>query len=117
MVDLAAPLGDLTTLPLVSGEYMTSLGRGHDGLIEIRQPGGEAVPLVLDYRDPKRPMRLRTRLRSPNLGAIARGAIRARPAARPAGAAARRACRAALAAIVDPMTRATELNIVIPLGL
>ena len=57
VVDLGAPLGDLATLPLVSGEYMTSPGGGHDGLIEIRQPGGEAVPLVLDYRDAKHPKR------------------------------------------------------------
>jgi hypothetical protein len=56
-VDPLGLFGARATLPLVSGEYMTSLGGGHDGLIEIRQPGGEAVPLVLDYRDAKHPIR------------------------------------------------------------
>lgn len=58
VVDLSDPnaVGDLNTLPLVSGEYMTSPG-GHDGLIEIRHPGCEQAPVVLDYRNTERPAR------------------------------------------------------------
>jgi hypothetical protein len=58
VVDMNNPIavGDLNTLPLVSGEYMTSLG-GHNGLIEIRSPECEQAPLVLDYRDTERPAR------------------------------------------------------------
>jgi hypothetical protein len=58
VVDLNDPnaVGDLNTLPLVSGEYMTSPG-GHNGLIEIHHPGCEQVPVVLDYRNAERPAR------------------------------------------------------------
>ncbi|MFC4456568.1 hypothetical protein [Deinococcus sonorensis] len=49
-------IGDLNTLPLVSGEYMVSPG-GHEGLIEIRHPGCTDVPVVLDYRNAERPAR------------------------------------------------------------
>lgn len=55
VVDLGQQLGDLSTLPLVSGEYMNAPG-GHDGLIEIRHPGCE-TPLLLDYRDADNPVR------------------------------------------------------------
>lgn len=47
---------DFTTLGLVSGPYMTAPGR-HDGLVEIRHPGCEAAPVVLDFRNPQRPQR------------------------------------------------------------
>jgi hypothetical protein len=50
-------VGDLNTLPLVSGEYMTSPG-GHDGLIEIRHPGCEQAPVVLDFRNAEMPVRV-----------------------------------------------------------
>jgi hypothetical protein len=60
VVDLSQPLGDLATLPLVSGEYMSAPG-GHDGLIEIRHPGCEGSPVVLDYRNAVRPVRVDNR--------------------------------------------------------
>lgn len=44
----ASPTRDLSTLPLVSGPFMTCPG-GHDGLIQIRQPGCPQ-PVVLDFR-------------------------------------------------------------------
>jgi hypothetical protein len=44
----ANPTRDLSTLPLVSGPFMSCPG-GHDGLIQILQPGC-AQPLVLDFR-------------------------------------------------------------------
>jgi hypothetical protein len=55
VIDLDDPLTDLTTLPLVSGEFMRAPG-DHDGLIEIRHPGCE-TPLVLDFRNPDNPVR------------------------------------------------------------
>jgi hypothetical protein len=56
VVDMSEPIEDFTALPLVSGEFMRAPG-GHDGLIEIRQPGCEAAPTVLDYRDAANPAR------------------------------------------------------------
>jgi hypothetical protein len=56
VIDLGDRLDDLATLPLVSGEFMRAPG-GHDGLIEIRQPGSERTPIVLDYRETRRPHR------------------------------------------------------------
>jgi hypothetical protein len=58
IVDLNEPnsVDDLSTLPLVSGEYMKAPG-GHDGLIEIRHPGC-TTPLVLDFRNTQAPVRL-----------------------------------------------------------
>ncbi|MGE4043592.1 MAG: sialidase family protein [Acetobacteraceae bacterium] len=49
------PAGDFTTLPLVEGDFLRAPG-GHDGRIEIRQPGCEH-PLVLDFRNPEHPDR------------------------------------------------------------
>lgn len=51
----ANPTRDLSTLPLVSGPYLTSPG-GHDGLIELRHPGC-ASPVVLDFRIATNPVR------------------------------------------------------------
>jgi hypothetical protein len=48
LVDLFEPVQDFTALPLVSGEFMRA-PNGHDGLIEIRHPGCEQSPLVLDF--------------------------------------------------------------------
>jgi hypothetical protein len=48
---------DLNELPLVSGEYMNAPG-GHDGLIEIRHPGCERSPVVLDFRNAESPVRV-----------------------------------------------------------
>ncbi|MDQ6868689.1 MAG: hypothetical protein M3178_09895 [Pseudomonadota bacterium] len=48
---------DFTSLPLVEGPYLKAPG-GHDGLIEIRHPGCEATPIVLDFRNPDNPVRL-----------------------------------------------------------
>ena len=56
VVDISEPVTDFGTLPLISGEYMRAPG-GHDGLIEIRQPGCEAAPMTLDYRDAANPFR------------------------------------------------------------
>src|SRR6185437_3793279 len=56
VVDMSQPVADFGMLPLISGEYMRASG-GHDGLIEIRQPGCEAAPMTLDYRDASNPMR------------------------------------------------------------
>ena len=62
VVDLNDPnaIGYLNTLPLVSGEYMTSVGR-HNGLIEIRHPGCDQVSVMLDYRNAERPVRSENR--------------------------------------------------------
>lgn len=59
VVDLSEPIRDFISLPLVSGEYMRSPG-GHDGLIEIRDPGCDS-PLVLDFRNPESPKRMDNR--------------------------------------------------------
>lgn len=56
VVDMAEPVFDFGELPLVDGPYMSSPG-GHDGVIEVRHPGCESAPLVLDYRDPVAPVR------------------------------------------------------------
>jgi hypothetical protein len=50
------PAEDFTSLPLVQGPYL-SAPAGHDGLIEIRHPGCENIPIVLDFRDPEHPSR------------------------------------------------------------
>jgi hypothetical protein len=66
VVDLSEPLGDLSTLPLVSGPYMKAPGPGgHDGLIEIRHPGSELTPLVLNYRDADHPVRIGNKTSNP----------------------------------------------------
>lgn len=49
-------------LPLIDGRYLRSTG--HEGLIEIRRPNSN-VPLVLDYRDAKKPIYLDTRISDP----------------------------------------------------
>ncbi|MDG4787772.1 hypothetical protein O7626_17815 [Micromonospora sp. WMMD1102] len=54
IVDRSDPLTNLGTLPLVSGEFLRAPG-GHDGLVEIRHPGGEQAPVVLDFRDAATP--------------------------------------------------------------
>lgn len=48
-LDPIETINDFSFLPLVSGSYLASPG-GHDGLIEIRTPGCEKSPLVLDFR-------------------------------------------------------------------
>ncbi len=63
VVDLNDPVGDLSTLPLVSGEYMRA-PEGHDGLIEIRHPGCD-TPLVLDFLNAAHPIRLDNALACP----------------------------------------------------
>jgi hypothetical protein len=55
-MDELDPVVDLTSLPLVDGPYLKAPG-DHDGLIEVRHPGCPA-PLVLDFRDPEKPVRL-----------------------------------------------------------
>jgi hypothetical protein len=62
VVDLNDPnaVGYLNALPLVSGEYMTSVG-GHSGLIEIRHPGCDQVSVMLDYRNAEQPVRSENR--------------------------------------------------------
>lgn len=62
--DLGDPISDFTTQPLVSGPFMRSPG-GHDGLIEIRHPGGMETPLVLDYRQARQPARIDNKARHP----------------------------------------------------
>jgi hypothetical protein len=57
IVDQREQLLDYATLSLVSGEFLSAPG-GHDGLIEIRRPGAEHAPLVLDFRDPQHPLRV-----------------------------------------------------------
>ncbi len=56
-MDEAHPVGDFRLLPLVEGPYLRAPG-GHDGLIEVRHPGCETTPLVLDFRDAEKPVRL-----------------------------------------------------------
>ncbi len=57
IVDLndPSPVRDLSTLPLVDGEYLRAPG-GHDGYLEIRHPGCN-TPLVLDFRNATTPIR------------------------------------------------------------
>jgi hypothetical protein len=50
------PVADFTTMALVEGPYL-SAPDGHEGVIEIRHPGYEEFPIVLDFRDPERPFR------------------------------------------------------------
>jgi hypothetical protein len=50
------PVQDFGAQPLVEGPYLTAPGR-HDGLIEIRHPGCEQWPVVLDFRDARNPVR------------------------------------------------------------
>jgi hypothetical protein len=58
VVELTDPnaITDLSTLPLVDGPYLTAPG-GHDGLLEIRHPGCEQWPVVLDFRTAQDPVR------------------------------------------------------------
>jgi hypothetical protein len=59
IVDLSEPAAasDLSTLPLVSGEYMKATSpEGHDGKIEISYPGCD-IPLTLDFSDAAHPVR------------------------------------------------------------
>jgi hypothetical protein len=51
-----AAIGDLQSLPLVRGDYMTATA-AHDGLLEIRDPRNLAAPLVLDFRNTMQPVR------------------------------------------------------------
>jgi LGFP repeat len=46
---------DLTKLPLAEGPYLSS--RGHEGYFQIRHPGC-ITPLVLDFRNPRAPIRI-----------------------------------------------------------
>jgi hypothetical protein len=64
VVDRGDPVSDFTQLPLVSGEYMRTPG-GHDGLIEIRRPGNEQAPLVLDFRTALTPQRTENKAGDP----------------------------------------------------
>jgi hypothetical protein len=57
VTDEAGDSPDLDRLPLVSGEFLRS--DGHSGRLEIRYPGCDD-PLVLDYRDPRGPLRTGT---------------------------------------------------------
>lgn len=49
-------VGDLASLPLAQGPYLSAPG-GHDGLVEIRHPGCEEAPVVLDFRNAAAPAR------------------------------------------------------------
>ena len=60
VVDLGERLERFDDLPLASGPYI-SAPDGHDGLVEIRRPGAEGAPLVLDSRDPLQPRRIDNR--------------------------------------------------------
>ena len=64
VVDLSEPIETYDSLPLASGRYMRTPG-GHDGLIEIRDPRAEDIPLVLDYRDAEHPRRSDTKTGNP----------------------------------------------------
>ncbi|MEN3616114.1 hypothetical protein AAH979_42445 [Plantactinospora sp. ZYX-F-223] len=64
VVDQSDQVSDLNTLPLVSGEYLRAPG-GHDGLIEIRHPGSEQSPVVLDFRNAEAPVRADNRAAHP----------------------------------------------------
>ncbi|MGW0771538.1 hypothetical protein, partial [Streptomyces sp. NPDC002676] len=55
VADLDETPADIDALPLVDGPYLRSPG-GHDGLLEIRQPGGEDRPLILDFRNKENPV-------------------------------------------------------------
>ncbi|MCX5610650.1 glycoside hydrolase [Streptomyces sp. NBC_00047] len=66
VVDLDAPVADLTTLPLVSGEYMRATD--HSGRIEIWAPGHDDVPaLVLDHQNGANPERIDNEASRPQL--------------------------------------------------
>lgn len=56
VVELGRPVDRFSSFPLVSGEYMSAPG-GHDGLIELRHPGCEGTPIVLDFRNIDAPRR------------------------------------------------------------
>ncbi|MER6957421.1 hypothetical protein [Streptomyces sp. NPDC000618] len=64
VVDLAEPIEDFTTLPLVSGRFMRAPG-GHDGLIEIWHPGCEQTAVTLDFRTAASPSRKENRTGCP----------------------------------------------------
>jgi hypothetical protein len=50
------PITDFTSLPLIEGPYLKAPS-DHDGYIEIRYPGCETTPLVLDFSNPENPDR------------------------------------------------------------
>jgi hypothetical protein len=50
------PVRDLSTLPLVDGEFMKAPG-GHDGVVKISHPGCPAAPVVLDFSTAAKPVR------------------------------------------------------------
>ena len=52
--DLSEAIDNQASLPHATGTFMQSLG-GHAGHIEIRHPGNEQAPIILDYRDAKHP--------------------------------------------------------------
>jgi hypothetical protein len=56
VVDLDDPI-DFATLPLVSGPWLNAPG-GHDGLIQIRDPGCPSAPVVLDFGNAEAPKRV-----------------------------------------------------------
>jgi len=56
VIDRSDPVSEFSGLPLVSGEFMHAPG-GHDGLIDIRRPGNDQVPLLLDFRTAQSPQR------------------------------------------------------------
>ncbi len=60
VVDLGERMERFDDLPLASGPYISAPG-GHDGLVEIRRPGAEGAPLVLDSRDSLQPRRVDNR--------------------------------------------------------
>ena len=49
------PNGFAGSTSLVDGPFLSTHGQ-RDGLIEIRHPGGQAAPLVLDFRDSHNPV-------------------------------------------------------------
>jgi hypothetical protein len=53
----ASPIFEYTGRPLADGPYLRA-PNGHDGLIEIRHPGCESIPLTLDYRNARKPSRV-----------------------------------------------------------
>jgi len=62
--DVPGTIDDLSTLPLAEGPYLRTPG-GHDGLVEIRTPGCENAPLVLDSSNAALPRRQDNRATCP----------------------------------------------------
>ncbi|MFJ5549434.1 hypothetical protein, partial [Streptomyces sp. NPDC093225] len=55
------PLANLDSLPLVEGPFLNvprnpDGSGGHVGLVEVRHPGSETTPLVLDFRNARNPV-------------------------------------------------------------